>query len=56
MLIPKLTVRRCVILGLMLTGLVVLADVVARQELMQAAGETASLVTTAAVQAVGAIE
>ncbi|MCJ2048480.1 hypothetical protein [Methylobacterium sp. J-070] len=43
MLIPKLTVRRCVILGLMLTGLLALADGIARYELQQATGEMASV-------------
>ncbi|MGH1591801.1 hypothetical protein ACRBEV_29690 [Methylobacterium phyllosphaerae] len=44
MLIPKLTVRRCVLLGLMLAGLIMLADGFARHELQQATGEVAAIV------------
>lgn len=43
MLIPKLTVRRCVLLALMLVDLIVLADGIARYELQQAAGEMVSM-------------
>lgn len=45
MFIPRLTVRRCVLLGLMLAGLIVLADGFARHELQQATGEVAAMVT-----------
>ncbi|XYD10164.1 hypothetical protein R1A27_06525 [Methylobacterium sp. NMS12] len=41
MLVPKLTFRRCMVLGLMLAALVALADGVARQELRQATNEMA---------------
>lgn len=46
---PKLTVRRCVLLGLLLASLVVLADGVARHELQQATGEMAFTVAGAQV-------
>lgn len=38
MLVPALTIRRCLLLGLMLVSLVKLADGMARYELRQAAG------------------
>lgn len=38
MLIPALTLRRCLLLALLLAGLVKLADGIARYELRQAAG------------------
>ncbi|MCJ2072350.1 hypothetical protein MKK75_26765 [Methylobacterium sp. J-030] len=38
MLIPALTLRRCLLLGLLLACLVKLADGIARYELRQAAG------------------
>ena len=41
MLIPALTVRRILLLGLMLASLVVLADNVARNELENAMGDLA---------------
>ena len=41
MLIPVLTVRRCMLLGLMLAGLVALADGIARHELQRATSELA---------------
>ncbi len=41
MLIPRLTIRRCMILALLLAGLVVLADGVARHELQGATSEMA---------------
>ncbi|WP_456686725.1 hypothetical protein [Bradyrhizobium sp. P5_C11_2] len=44
MLIPALTVRRCLLLGFMLAGLIVLADGFARHELQQASGEVAAMV------------
>lgn len=48
MLIPKLSVGRLLLLGLLLVGLVVLADDIARYELQQATGEMTS--TTAGAQ------
>jgi hypothetical protein len=41
MLIPALTIRRCMPLGLMLAGLIALADGVARHELQRATSEMA---------------
>jgi hypothetical protein len=41
MLIPTLTVRRCVLVGLMLTSLLVLADSAARNELQNATRDMA---------------
>jgi hypothetical protein len=41
MLIPALTFRRCLMLGLMLAGLISLADGVARHELQRATSEMA---------------
>ena len=41
MLVPALTIRRCIVLGLMLASLVALADVVARYELRRATSEMA---------------
>ncbi|APT31396.1 hypothetical protein MCBMB27_02105 [Methylobacterium phyllosphaerae] len=41
MLVPALTIRRCIVLGLMLGSLVALADGVARYELRRAASEMA---------------
>ncbi|MBE7157400.1 MAG: hypothetical protein INR62_02995 [Rhodospirillales bacterium] len=41
MLLPVLSVRRFLLLGLMLAGLIALADGIARYELQQAAGEMA---------------
>lgn len=41
MLLTALTVRRFLLLGLMLAGLIALADGVARYELQQATGATA---------------
>jgi hypothetical protein len=41
MLIPKLTARRCTLLGLMLASLIVLADSVARNELHKAMSDMA---------------
>lgn len=38
MLVPALTLRRCLLVGLMLVSLVKLADGIARYELRQAAG------------------
>ena len=52
MLIPALTIRRCMLLALMLASLVALADGVARHELQRATGEMA--IATAAIQPVGA--
>ena len=49
MLISTLTVRRCLLLGLMLACLIALADGVARHELQKAAGEMAFAVTGAQV-------
>ena len=47
MLIPALTICRCLLLGLMLVGLVALADGVARHELQKATGEMAFIVAGA---------
>ena len=41
MLIPTLTIRRCLLLGLMLASLVILADSVARNELQNAMSDMA---------------
>lgn len=41
MLIPTLTVHRCLLLGVMLTSLVVLADSVAQNELQNAMSDMA---------------
>ncbi|GJE14841.1 MULTISPECIES: hypothetical protein [Methylobacterium] len=41
MLLPVLTVRRCLLVGLMLAGLIALADATARHELQTATGEMA---------------
>ena len=49
MLIPVLTVRRWLLLGLMLASLVALADGVARHELQKATGEMAFAVAGAQV-------
>ncbi len=38
MLVPALTLRRCLLLGLMVVSLIKLADGIARYELRQAAG------------------
>ena len=47
MLLPVLSVRRFLLLGMMLAGLVALADGVARYELQQATGEMAFTVAAA---------
>jgi len=41
MLVPALTIRRCLLLALMLASFVALADSVARHELQRATGEMA---------------
>lgn len=41
MLIPTLTIRRCILVGLMLVSLLVLADSAAHNELQRAMGDMA---------------
>ncbi|MBP1183778.1 hypothetical protein [Methylobacterium sp. PvR107] len=47
MLVPALPIRRCLLLGFMLAGLIALADGVARHELQQATGGVAFAVAGA---------
>jgi hypothetical protein len=47
MLIPVLTIRRCLLLGLMLAGLIAVADGVARHELQRATSDMAFAVAAA---------
>lgn len=49
MLLPVLTVRRCLLVGLMLVSLIALADATARHELQKATGEIAFAVAGAHV-------